>query len=615
MAEVTRGERNPWTFIPLLYFMQAMPVTLVQDVSVIVFKDLGIQNEQITRWTSLIALPWGLQMLLGPFVDLSFTKRGWILGAQSAIAALLVVAAFVVGMPNAFGFSLVVLGLTALMSALCNIATDGFAILSMTKTQQAQMAGFMSTFYRLGRLFCASLLVFIAGVLMRKNGAAMEPGAAWTAVLVVAAVVYGILHVVGRFAVPRELPDTPPPDPLPAGEPNPLPSQGRGSDEVRGEGWVAPAGSLGESGTPPPTPLPATQDIRGEGERESSFENRKSKIENRQNLLRTVWLVLAGISGYFFLNACVRLFAHALWAFHNGELSAGDTTVTLLSVEGPLGKWDPSGWKLPDNNRVPFLDWPVVGSTVSPVTVELVQLAVCAALCLLAFTQARRTIRNSEFGESLGSFVSQPGFAGILFFIVFYRFPEAMVGKISALFLKDAVDKGGLALSNEQLGILSGLIGVVGIILGGIVGGLVVSKIGIRKAFVPLALAMHVPNILYLLVAYHKLPMVEAGGLNWTIGSILFVDQFGYGFGFAGYMVYLMWVAQRGRFTTSHYAIGTGMGALCIAVAGVVSGVLQANYGYVGVFWAVMFASIPGLIAILIAPLDDSHREIKVSVD
>lgn len=530
---------NPWTFIPLLYFMQSIPVTLVQDVSVVVYKDLGIQNEQITRWTSLIALPWGLQMLLGPFVDLSFTKRGWIVGAQAVIAVLLIAAAFLLRMPNAFAFSLIVLGATAVMSALCNIATDGFAILSMSKTEQARMAGFMSTFYRLGRLFCASLLVYVAGVLMRKEGYALDPATAWTAVLLFGAAVYGVLHLVGRWTLP------------------------------------VMDGSCEDTSPEPHT-----------GEQAS------------RNLARTLWLVTLGISGYFLLNACVRLVAHGLATLGGGQ----------------IGSFDVSGWQLPEGNRIPFVDWPAVGSGFSPVGVEVVQLGVCGALAALAFVQARRTIRNTEFGEALGTFVTQPGFAGILFFVVFYRFPEAMVGKMSALFLKDPLDKGGFGLPNEQLGILNGLVGVVGIVLGGIVGGWVVSRIGIRRAFLPLALAMHVPNTLYLLLAYRVLPSWELGGLNWTIGATLFIDQFGYGFGFAGYMVYLMWVAQRGRFTTSHYAIGTGMGALCIAAAGVVSGVVQQNFGYTGLFWAVMFCSIPGLIAILVAPLDDSHRQIRAEM-
>ncbi|MEQ1934975.1 MAG: hypothetical protein ABL962_14040, partial [Fimbriimonadaceae bacterium] len=241
-------------------------------------------------------------------------------------------------------------------------------------------------------------------------------------------------------------------------------------------------------------------------------------------------------------------------------------------------------------------------------------------LLLFAVQKARRSIRGSEVGNALGSFVRQSGFPAILFFILFYRFGEAVINKISPLFLKDSLDEGGLAISNEQFGVISSFVGVIGIIAGGIIGGLVVSKIGLKKAFLPLALAMHVPNLLYLWASYGTLPMKVLyldwpGPLNLTLGGIIFVDQFGYGFGFAAYSVYLMWVAQRGQFQTAHYSIGTGMGALCIVTAGVTSGVLEDAFNYRGVFIAVIFASIPGLASLLFVPLDDSHKQIKAAIE
>lgn len=528
---------NPWVFVPLLYFMQALPVAIVQELAVIVYKDLGIANESITRWTSLIALPWSMQMLFGPLVDLNFTKRKWILGGQAVIVACLLLAAFSLKLPNAFGFSLVLLALTALFSALCNIATDGFAILSMTRQQQAQFAGIMSTFYRLGRLFVTALLVFVAGLMLKRQGA--DPATVWMTVL---ATVVG-MYAVGSAAAHRLLPRPP-------------------GDEGR------------------------------------DLSKERASPETVRSILRSLLIVLIGVAGYFMLNSIVRLSAHGLWRFLDGGLSG-----SLL------------GWKLPEKNLVLGFDLglPSVG-------VEIVQLAFCAVFVVWAFAMARRMIVGTEVGEALGSFVRQAGFPAILFFILFYRFGEAVVGKITPLFLKDSVTNGGLAVPNEQLGILSGLFGVVGIILGGIVGGVTVSKLGLRRSFWPLALAMHVPNLLYLGLAKGAIPMFSAelswpGPFNATLASILFVDQFGYGFGFAGYMVYLMWVAQRGRFPTSHYAIGTGMGALCIAIAGVLSGVIQNSFGYAGVFLGVIFMSIPGLLSILFIPLEDSHKAIKVSVD
>lgn len=511
--------------------MQAVPVTLVQEVAVVVYKDLGIANESITRWTSLIALPWSLQMILGPLVDLNGTKRRWILGGQLAIAVGLILAAFALQTPRAFEVSLVILGLTAIASALTNIATDGFVILSTTKHEQAQFAGFMSTFYRLGRLFAASLLVFLAGVFMRT----MPPGQAWPLVVFLGVAVYGVAHLALR----------------------------------------------------PLLPTPERDIVKGD------------RGETSTTLKQTFALLGTALGGYFAANAVVRLVAHAI-ATSSGSLP---------------------GWKLPEDNRIPQLMGVIDGGQFgSPVMTEVVQLVVAGGIAVASFMLARKLIRGHSMGQALGTFFAQDRIAAILFFILFYRFGEAMVGKITPLFLKDAIDKGGLAIGNEQLGILSGGVGVVGIILGGITGGWVVSKIGLRRAFFPLALAMHVPNILYLLASYRMLPM-QAFDLPWLgqmspmLGGMLFIDQFGYGFGFAGYMIYLMWVAQRSSFETSHYAIGTGLGALCIATAGIVSGIVQANFGYSGVFWGVLLGSIPGLLALLWIPLEDSHRSIKVSVD
>jgi PAT family beta-lactamase induction signal transducer AmpG len=620
-AKEERPKFNPWLFIPLLYFMQSIPVTIVQELSLIIYKDLGIENVEITRWTALIALPWSMQMLLGPFVDLNGTKRAWILGGQWAIAGGLAIAAFALQLPQAFAISLVAFGITAVFSALCNIATDGFALLSMTKTQQAAMAGFMSTFYRLGRLFCAALLVMIAGRFMALQpldvkGADLKfegsPNVQSGAKLIVE----------GGFLTNQDRKKLDPPIEVPPGS---------FKLAVDADGTVRSTTLLGEKeiGKLQPTigasippvavqgmdPRTAWTAVLGialavyvlgrlinqftvpKPERDVSQEGPPG--ETQRNLIRTLALVGLGVGGYFTLNAMVRLSAHALW----WSIDKGDP-------DGPL-----KGWKLPEKNLVLGFDLGL-----GPMGTEVAQLVVCTAVVAISLTLWKRMIAGSQMGEAIRTFVQQPGFPAIFFFILFYRFGEALVGRITPLFLKDAIDKGGLALNNEQLGFLNGVMGVVGIILGGIAGGLTVSKLGLRKAFVPLALAMHVPNLLYLGLSTRVLPelMVNVPGpgfLNMTVGTVLFVDQFGYGFGFAAYMVYLMWVAQRGKFTTSHYAIGTGMGALCIVTAGVLSGVLQKQLGYTNTFWAVILFSLPGMLSLLFIPLDDRHKEIKVEVD
>jgi PAT family beta-lactamase induction signal transducer AmpG len=186
----------------------------------------------------------------------------------------------------------------------------------------------------------------------------------------------------------------------------------------------------------------------------------------------------------------------------------------------------------------------------------------------------------------------------VLAFILFYRMSEAMVGKIAPLFLKDDRVKGGMQMTLEQIGFYNGTLGVLGIMAGGILGGLIVSKLGLRRAFWPLALAMHLPNLLYLWAAVTHPPIP-------AIGLVAFVDQMGYGIGFAAYMVYLMYVAQRSSFRTSHYAIATGLGVLTIQTSGILSGIIQTNFGYVNFFIAVMVLAIPGILTLLFIPIEE----------
>lgn len=236
------------------------------------------------------------------------------------------------------------------------------------------------------------------------------------------------------------------------------------------------------------------------------------------------------------------------------------------------------------------------------------------ALFPLGYLLSRKLLRGTEMGLALSTYVTQPGFGAILFFILTYRLGEVMVGAMSPLFLLDTAEQGGLNVGTAQLGTINGVAGVIGIIIGGLVGGWFISKVGLRKAFWPLAFAMHTPNLLYVYAAY----AATHGGLSLAaLYGIVFIDQFGYGFGFAGYFVYLMYVAQRRpEFTTTHYAIGTGLGALTIVLATALSGIVQSFTGYFGFFIIVCFLTLPGMIALLIIPMDETEgRGIKPEVE
>ncbi|MBI3721728.1 MAG: hypothetical protein HY248_04170, partial [Fimbriimonas ginsengisoli] len=207
------GAHNPWAFVPALYFMQALPVTLVQEVAAIVYKDLGVENVSITRWTSLIALPWTIKLLLGPMVDLNFTKRGWTLTMQALLTGIMALVAFAVGLPNAFEITLGLLLVTAIFSAMCDIATDGFYLLALPKDRQAAFVGVQSTCYRLGRLFAVGMLVYLAGRL-RVDGVGIS--ASWTLVLACGTLAYALGRILVGYTLPR--PEEDRPRDLPSGE-------------------------------------------------------------------------------------------------------------------------------------------------------------------------------------------------------------------------------------------------------------------------------------------------------------------------------------------------------------------------------------------------------------
>ncbi len=199
--------------------------------------------------------------------------------------------------------------------------------------------------------------------------------------------------------------------------------------------------------------------------------------------------------------------------------------------------------------------------------------------------------------EAFAAFFQQPKIFWILSFIVFYRFGESMIGTMSGLFLRDTVDKGGLGVPTAVIGSITGYYGVAALTLGGILGGFVISKYGIKRCLWPMVLSLNVPNLFYVWAAFAH-PGIES--VKWLIA----VDQFGYGFGFSAYMVYLMFICQGSRYETSSYAIATGLMALGARGAGMLSGYLQTSLGYANFFIVVCLLTIPGMITLFFIPLD-----------
>ncbi len=414
---------SPWKFIPTLYFTSGIPYVIINTVSVIFYKKLGIDNAEITLWTSFLYLPWVIKMFWGPIVDIYFTKRQWIIYTQLTMFACLGLVAFCLQVPNFFFISLAALTIGAFISATYDIATDGFYLLALSPEQQAFFVGIRSLFYRLAVIFGSGILVFIAGQLeVSLNNIPL----AWTLALSFCALILAIIFIFHRLV-------------LPAPE----------SDSQR--------------------QLEATKKI--------------------------------------------------------------------------------------------------------------------------------------DFWTIISSYFAQDKIINIIAFILLYRLGEAMLVKMASLFLLDKRELGGLGLSTSDVGLIYGTFGVISLIFGGILGGLVIAKYGLKKCLLPMALALNLPDIFYVYMAYSKPTLI-------LVYPLVSLEQFGYGFGFTAFSVYLMYICQ-GEYKTSHFAISTGIMALGMMLPGLISGYLQKALGYPLFFILVCLLTIPGMIALFFIPLKEESKLTK----
>ncbi len=411
--------RSPWAFVPSLYFAEGMPYVIVNTVSVIFYKKMGIDNAQITLWTSFLYLPWVIKMFWSPIVDTYLTKRRWILYTQAAMMCCLSFTALSFQLPNFFLISLLSLAVGAFISATHDIAADGFYLLALTKEQQAFFVGIRSVFYRFAVIFGSGILVILAGQL------------------------------------------------------------------------------------------------------ELSSKN-----------IALSWTIAIGFAALIFLILCV---------FHNFVLPLAES----------------------DSEQLP----------------ELVT-------------------EKASFWLIIQSYFRQEKIGAILAFILLFRLGEAMLGKLASPFLLDTRELGGLGLSTSDVGLAYGTLGVISLIVGGILGGVLISNYGLKTSIWPLALAVHLPNLFYVYMAYVQPPKE-------FVYLLVSLDQFGYGLGFTAFSVYLMYIS-RGVYKTSHFAISTGFMALGMMFPGLISGYLQQIVGYPIFFILVCLATIPGLITLFFIPLNES---------
>ena len=227
---------------------------------------------------------------------------------------------------------------------------------------------------------------------------------------------------------------------------------------------------------------------------------------------------------------------------------------------------------------------------------------ICAALLMLLLTlsnffvtpkfESSKAIELEKprgFWEVFTSFFNKPGMGMALAFILFFRLGESQLVKMASPFLLDPTSAGGLGYTTSEVGTIYGTIGVIFLTIGGILGGILISRQGLKKWMLPMLISLNAPNALYALLAITETTNVYA-----VTGTVI-VEQFGYGFGIAGFMVYLIYLAE-GNSKTSHYALATGFMALGMMLPGLISGFMQEWLGYDGFFIWVVIAALPAFV-------------------
>ena len=203
--------------------------------------------------------------------------------------------------------------------------------------------------------------------------------------------------------------------------------------------------------------------------------------------------------------------------------------------------------------------------------------------------------RIQRFVDAFLSFADQPRFAVIVLYILTFRVGDAFLLKMAQPFLLDPPDKGGLGISTAQVGLIYGTVGVGALLIGGIVGGLLVAKYGLKRCLLPTAIFQNGAILLYWLMAIFKPGVIVVAALN-------ALEQFVYGLGFTAYTVFLLSVVKS-EYRAAHYAIATALMAISLVGPGAISGYLTNWLGYQNFFLFSFFSSIPGIICIFYLPL------------
>jgi len=613
-----RKDTSPWAWIPSLYLAQGLPYVAVMVVSVIMYKRMGISNTNIALYTSWLYLPWVIKPLWSPFVDILKTKRWWIFTMQLLIGAGFAGIAFSIPVPFFFQATLAFFWLLAFSSATHDIAADGFYMLALDSNKQAMYVGIRSTFYRIATIMGQGVLIILAGFLETTSGAAplkiqIEASPEDTQNTLIIPQTPDITEQSGKIAFFADK------SVINIG------TQGINKDSLKI--FVDKIITLNEEHG---FILKENEELKKSNSDISWWTKYVSQPlgswirENFGEKKEIVNLEKAGNIGVLavYLSKKPEVGKEMIL---NTSLNTGDKSISLL--HGERLTFNANNWNIPayiifqaDPRLMKFTKAEYKGMSGSiPFAWSITFLVLAGLFILFSFyhrfvlpkpavdvpnADLKAQVVLKEFGETFVSFFKKPQIFSALFFMLTYRLAEAQVVKLLNPFLLDSIDKGGLGLSTGQVGVVYGTVGIIGLTIGGIIGGIVASRGGLKKWIWPMTLIMAPTALVYVFLSYTQT------GNFWIINSCVMVEQFCYGFGFTAYMLYMMYFSE-GRYKTAHYAICTGFMALGMMLPGMFAGWMQEQLGYHHFFIWVLICAVVPLIAVSMLKIDPAYGRKK----
>ena len=213
-----------------------------------------------------------------------------------------------------------------------------------------------------------------------------------------------------------------------------------------------------------------------------------------------------------------------------------------------------------------------------------------------------------EFLKTFVIFFKRKEIGLILAFLLLYRLNESQLIKLITPFLLDAREKGGIGLTTSDVGFAYGVVGIIGLLLGGIAGGFMISKKGLKFWLLPMVLTIHIPDLMYVLLSQFRPDNLA------IISAAVGLEQFTYGFSFTAYTMFMIMVSE-GEHKTAHYAICTGLMALGMMLPGMISGKLQEWLGYQTFFITVLVSVIPALLVAMNIKINPEFGKKKLISD